>query len=265
MSKKFNNQKVVFKGRFPRYDNEIAVAAKYAKEKDLKIGDEITISADGKEEKYIISGFTQISNNLGKDCLLTRSGYERIGELQNTSYCLNLSDGTDIDAFNQEMEDLFGSEINTTVNIEKIISGTAAVYVSLMTIIVIGIFILSGVVIAFVLYLLVRTMLSNKKREYGILKALGFTTGQLILQTSLSFMPSVILSAIVGIIVCSFIINPLTALFLSGIGIVECTFTVPVGLNIAAGIGLVVITFVIACLMSLKVKKIVTRELLGGE
>ena len=108
-------------------------------------------------------------------------------------------------------------------------------------------------------------MLSNKKREYGILKALGFTTGQLILQTSLAFMPPVILSSIVGIIVCSFIINPLTALFLSGIGIVECTFAVPVGFNIAAGIGLVVITFVLACLMSLKVKKIVPRELLGGE
>lgn len=260
-----NNQKVVFKGRFPRYDNEIAVAAKYAKEKDLKIGDEITISTDGKEAKYIISGFTQTSNNLGKDCLLTRSGYERMGELQNLSYLLNLSDGSDIDVFNREIEEQFGSEINTTMNIEKIINGTAAVYVSLMTIIVIGIFILSGVVIAFVLYLLVRTMLSNKKREYGILKALGFTTGQLILQTSLAFMPPVILSTIVGIIVCSFIINPLTALFLSGIGIVKCTFAVPIGFNIAAGIGLVVITFVIACLMSLKVKKIVPRELLSGE
>ncbi len=262
---KANNQKVVFKGRFPRYDNEIAVAAKYAKENDLKIGDEIAISTDGKEAKYIISGFTQISNNLGKDCLLTRSGYERMGELQNASYYLNLSDGTDIDAFNQEMEEQFGSEINTTINIEKVVSGTGSVYISLMTIIVIGIFILSGVVIAFVLYLLVRTMLSNKKREYGILKALGFTTGQLILQTSLAFMPPVILSTIVGIIVCSFIINPLTALFLSGIGIVECTFAVPVGFNIAAGIGLVVITFAIACLMSLKVKKIVPRELLSGE
>lgn len=262
---KVNNPKVVFKGRFPKYDNEIAVAAKYAKEKDLKIGDEIAISADGKEAKYIISGFTQTSNNLGKDCLLTRTGYERLGELQNVSYYMNLLDGADVDAFNQEIEAQFGNEVNTTINIEKIIGGTGSIYVSLMTIIVIGIFILSSVVIAFVLYLLVRTMLNNKKRDYGILKAFGFTTRQLILQTALAFMPPVILSVIVGIAVCNAVINPLTALFLRGIGIVECTFVVPVGFNIMAGIGLVIITFVMACLMSLKIKKIVPRELLGGE
>lgn len=262
---KVNNPKVVFRGRFPKYDNEIAVAAKYAKEKDLRIGDEIAISADGKEAKYIISGFTQVSNNLGKDCLLTRPGYERLSELQNASYYLNLSGGADVDVFNQEMEEQFGNEINAAINIAKIIGGTGSVYVSLMTTIVIGIFILSSVVIAFVLYLLVRTMLNHKKRDYGILKALGFTTGQLILQTSLSFMPPVILSVMVGIAVCNVIINPLTALFLSGIGIVECTFVVPVGFNIAAGIGLVIITFVMACLMSLKIKKIVPWELLGGE
>ncbi|MDE7298218.1 MAG: ABC transporter permease, partial [Lachnospiraceae bacterium] len=61
-----NNQSVVFKGRFPKFDNEIAIAAKYAEERDLKIGNEITVTAGGNEAQYIISGFTQVSNNLGK-------------------------------------------------------------------------------------------------------------------------------------------------------------------------------------------------------
>ena len=47
-----NNQNVVFDGRFPKYDNEIAIAAKYAGEKGLEIGDEIAITAEGKEAKY---------------------------------------------------------------------------------------------------------------------------------------------------------------------------------------------------------------------
>ncbi|XCP83448.1 FtsX-like permease family protein [Roseburia hominis] len=108
-------------------------------------------------------------------------------------------------------------------------------------------------------------MLNNKNRDYGIMKALGFTTGQLILQTALSFMPTTILAIVVGLIVCSQIINPLTALFLSGIGIVKCTFTVPIGFTIAAGIGLVLFTFVVACLLSLKIRKIAPRALLSGE
>ena len=35
---KVNNRSVVFEGRFPKYDNELAVAAKYAKERGIEIG-----------------------------------------------------------------------------------------------------------------------------------------------------------------------------------------------------------------------------------
>lgn len=260
-----NNQHTVFEGRFPKYDNEIAVAAKYADENGLKIGDEIEITVNGKQEKYLICGFTQISNNLGRDCLLTRAGYERLGMLTNTSYYINLTSETDIDAFNLEMKEIFGDSINTTINILTIIEATAGVYVMLMTIIVVAILVLSVIIIAFVLYLLVRTMLNNKLHDYGIMKALGFTTKQLILQTALSFMPATIVSAAVGLTLSSIIINPLTALFLSSIGIVECTFTVPVGFIAIAGIGLVLCAFLTVCLLSLKIRKISPRALLTGE
>ncbi len=262
---KVNNQNIVFEGRFPKYNNEIAIAAKYAKENGMKIGDEIQISANGKRESYLICGFTQISNNLGRDCLFTRKGYERLGLLTNTTYYIHLSSETDIDAFNLEMEKEFEGSLNTTINIDSMIDGSASVYVSLMAIIVIVILVLSAIIIAFVLYLLVRTILNNKQRDYGILKSLGFTTRQLILQTALSFMPTIIVSAIIGLTVCSLIINPLTALFLSGIGIVKCTFAIPVGFIIAAGIGLVLFAFLTLCLLSLKIRKITPTSLLTGE
>lgn len=262
---KVNNPDVVFKGRFPKFDNEIAVAAKYAGEKDIRIGDEIVMTAEGKEASYIVSGLTQITNNLGKDCLLTRAGYERLGELQNVSYYLNLAENCDIDGFNSEVKEQLGNVVNTLINVESIINGSSYVYVSLMTSIVIGVLVLSMVVITFVLYLLVRTMLNGKKRDYGIMKALGFTTGQLILQTALSFMPAVILSTAVGLTVSSLLINPLVSVFLSGVGIVKCTFAVPVGFAVAAGVGFILFSFTIACLLSLKIRKITPRELLSGE
>lgn len=262
---KVNNQNTVFEGRFPRYDNEIAIAAKYANENGFKVGDEIEITAGGKKEKYLICGFTQITNNLGRDCLFTREGYKRLGTLTNMSYYMNLTDETDIDTFNQEMKEKFDGSVNTTINIEETIESMAGVYVSIMTMIVIAILVLSAVIIVFVLYLLVRIMLNNKQRDYGVMKALGFTTGELILQTALSFMPTTILSAVIGLTVCSLIINPLTALFLRGIGIVKCTFTVPVGFITIAGIGLVLFAFMTVCLLSLKIRKIAPRALLSGE
>ena len=42
---KVNNQGVCIEGRFPIYDNETAIAVKYAREKGLKIGDEITLTS----------------------------------------------------------------------------------------------------------------------------------------------------------------------------------------------------------------------------
>lgn len=262
---KVNNQRVIFKGRFPKYENEIAIAGKYAREKGFKVGDEIDITANGKTERYLISGFTQITNNLGRDCLLTREGYERLGELTNVSYYINIKSGTDIDKFNAEMREKFEGNVNATINVATTIDGAASVYVSLMTIIVIAILVLSVIIIAFVLYLLVRTMLNNKKRDYGILKSMGFTTKQLIMQTALSFMPAIIISTVVGIIISCIAINPLMSLFLSSMGIIKCTFGMPYLFVVFAGIGLILFAFGIACLLSLKIKKIAPRNLLVGE
>lgn len=257
-----NNPDICIEGRYPKFDNEVAVAVKYAMEHGLRVGDEIVLTADGNEARYLISGFTQISNNLGKDCLLTRSGYLRMGEFPYLNYYMNLADNVDIDRFNDEVGGRF--DMNTAINIRSIMDGTATVYVTLMKMIVIAILLLSAVVIAFVLYLLVRTMLSGKKRDYGILKALGFTTGQLILQTAASFMPSIVISTAAGLLISSLVINPITALFLRGIGIVECSFTVPAAFIAAAGAGLDALAFAAACLMSLRIRKITPRALITG-
>ena len=260
-----NNQDVCYQGRFPLYDNEVAVGAKYAKEKGLGIGDEIALTADGKEADYLICGFTQISNNLGKDCLLTREGFERMGAFTNMSYYVNLAKGEDIEAFRKRMEERLGSGLNMTINISSVIEGSAGVYVSLMAVIVVGILALSVAVIAFVLYLLVRTLLGSRKRDYGILKAMGFTTAQLIFQTAASFLPAALIATAVGIAASAAVINPVVALFLGGIGIMKCTFTVPLGWIAAGGAGLVFMAFGLACLMSLRIRKIAPVALLAGE
>lgn len=262
---KVNNQSVVYEGRFPKYANEIAIGGKYAQAKGLKIGNEIEIQVKGKSEKFLISGFTQIANNLGRDCLLTRAGYERLDTFSNVSYYLNLTADTDVDAFNNDVKAMFDGKVNSAVNVNLIIDAAASVYVSLLTIIVIAILVLSVLIIAFVLYLLVRTMLNNKIHDYGILKALGFTTKQLILQTALSFMPAMILSTIVGLTIGCLVINPLMSVFLGAIGIVKCTFSIPVAFSIIVGGGLILLSFGIACLLSLKIKNIAPRNLLVGE
>lgn len=260
-----NNQSVVYTGRFPKYDNEIAIGAKYAKEKGFAVGDEIEITANGNTETYLISGLTQVTINLGRDCLLTRSGFERLGTLSETGYYIDLTEGTDADTFNAEVKKEFADSVTMVMDMKSMIEAVSKVYVSLMTVIVIAILVLAAIIITFVLYLLVRTMLNNKKRDYGIMKSLGFTTRQLILQTALSFMPAVMISTVLGLILGCLGINSILSLFFSPLGIVKCTFAVPVGFITAAGTGLVLFAFVMACLLSLKIRKITPKELLLGE
>ncbi len=262
---KVNNQSLIYKGRFPKFENEIAIGAKYAREEGFAIGGEIEITANGNSEMYLISGLTQVTNYFGRDCCLTREGYERLGDLAYTNYYINLTGGTDVDAFHEEVKEEFAESVNTTINIKSTVESGAGVYIALMTTIVIAILILSAIIIVFVLYLLVRTMLNNKKRDYGILKALGFTTGQLILQTALSFMPAVIISSVLGLIIGSFVINPVLSLFFSTVGIIKCMFVVPYGFITAVGSGLILFTFVISCLISMKIRKITPKALFLGE
>lgn len=260
-----NNQNLCVEGRFPVYDNEMMIAAKYAKEQGIKVGDEITLTADGNEADYIICGLTQMSNFLGRECLMLRSAYERMGRIPYPFYYINVSDGVDVNAFNASVDREFADTVMFTANVQEVLVGTTTVYVSVIKVIVLAVLFLSVTVIAFVLYLLVRTILSHKKKEYGILKALGFTTGQLIRQTAMCFMPSLILSTAVGLFVSTLIINPLIALFLSGIGMVKGTFEISYGFVAGAGVGMVFAAFGIACLMSLRIRKIAPRELLSNE
>lgn len=262
---KMNNQKFFIEGRFPKYENEVAVGAKYAKDNGLKVGDEITLSYKGKSYTYLITGYTQYSNLLGADCFLTNEGFDKIADSYGIANYIDLKDGTDINEFDEEILERFGDKIILTDKIQRYIDDSMGVYTSLVTVIVTAVLVLSVLIIVFVLYLLVKMLLNNKKRDYGVLKALGYTTKQLVLQTAISFMPPLIVSTAVGIAASTFVINPLIAAFLGGIGIVKCTFEVSTLFNVIAGIGLVLFAFGSACLMSLRVRKIAPRELLSGE
>ena len=46
---KVNNKDVVIQGRFPEFENEIAIAVKYAREHGFRLADEIRLGSGEKE------------------------------------------------------------------------------------------------------------------------------------------------------------------------------------------------------------------------
>ncbi|WP_019244012.1 MULTISPECIES: FtsX-like permease family protein [Bacillus] len=80
------------------------------------------------------------------------------------------------------MEAAFQSQMGSTI---KSIS-----YVMILVVI------MTVLAVSLILYLIIKTMIIKHKRELGILKALGYTTFQLITQITLSFLPVVIVGVL---------------------------------------------------------------------
>lgn len=265
-TEQLNNKDVCYKGRLPKYDNEIAISGKYCKKYNYNIGDEIEIGRGDIKEKFLITGFVQTTNNNGQEAVILSDGMEKIvGTNYDKLYYFDTEDTTNVNECIEKVKNEFGDRISLTVNFEEVMKGSISVFKTISNAMVVIMMTVCVLVILLVLYLLIKTLIINKKKEYGILKALGYTSKNIIVQNAISFMPSIILSVIISCIVSCFIVNPYLTLIMSMFGVMKVTFEIPVTLVICMGIGFVILSFIFALVLLLRIKKIEPYKLLNGE
>jgi len=113
-----------------------------------------------------------------------------------------------------------------------------------------------------VLFLMIGTIINRSKKETGILKAIGFTSKQLIAQMLLSFLPLILGGVLIGTILGIFVTNPLLGVMFSGIGIARASFIIVPWLVALGAVLLIAASIVTLLLVSLKYKRISARELI---
>ena len=260
-----NNKDNCYEGRYPKYDNEIAISGKYAKDNNYKIGDEIEYTVGEKSYKYLITGFIQSTNNAGREALLTYDGALHIIAKENlyTTYYFD----SDIKASKiiDKYKDKYGEAITTSVDFDELIESQMDTFINVANLMVVIISIISGCIIFLVLYLLMKTLIYTRRYEFGILKALGYKSKDLIFQNVLSFMPTIVLGAVIGITISYYATNPYIGFMMRSFGIMKCNMVLPADLIIASGIFLIGTSLVSAILMSLKIRKVEPCDLLKGE
>lgn len=261
-----NNKNICYEGRLVKYDNEICISGKFAKAYGYHIGDEIEISYAGTKAKYLISGFIQSTNNNGKEALMVEDAAKALYDFS-TGPGYFWFDGDKETVLNviEGCEENYSDYLITTMNFYTILEAGMASFEMIAALMLVISLTISLVVILLVLYLLIKSLLQNKQKEYGILKALGYSSKDLILQTALSFMPSIILSVVIFSIVSYFLINPYMNLIMINFGLMKCTFVIPIVGLVLIGIGLIVTSFGFAVLESRKIKKIEPYKLLIAE
>ena len=105
-----------YQGRFPEWDNEIAMPELLAKTLDKTIGDAIKVRANGVTQDFIISGFYSTSNNSGRVCAMTLDGLQRLNPNQKRSTInIYLNDDVSVEKFTKLLEGAFG-----VVNVYKV-------------------------------------------------------------------------------------------------------------------------------------------------
>ena len=264
---KLKNQNVIYDGRFPEYDNEIAVSGKFAKEYGYAIGDEIKLEYGDEKYTYLITGLLQTTNNDGKEALLSIKAAEHLIEFTYAPAAYNF-DCDDKEVVQKVLDDCseeFGDHIVGTVNFWEVIEGSMTTFKSIAALMMYLVCAISAAVILLVLFLLIKSFLYSKRRDFGISKAIGYTSGNLILQTAVSFMPAIILSVIVFTIGSYFAANPYMNLMMSSFGIVKADFKIPITGVVIIGLGIIAVSFLFAIFEARRIKKIEAYKILVAE
>ena len=270
-----SNPNLCYEGRLPQFDNEVAVSGSFAKAYGFNVGDKIRIDFGDNSYDYLITGLIQTTNNGGREAILTYEGAERVmdKDLMPSWFWFDLADeSTDLEKnveattkIIDEVKDEFGIHVVNTINFNDLMSGSMTTFSGISMIMLILMVSISIVVIALILFLLIKSLIYNKRKDYGIYKALGYTSGSLMLQTALSFMPSIIASVIVFSTVSYYVVNPYMSIYMRAFGLMTCNFDVPVIGVVAIGAGLAVVSFFLALLQTARIKKIEAYNMLVAE
>jgi len=255
---KLNNKDYCYKGRFPKHENEVAVSGKFAKEYGFSIGDEIELAHGDEKFSYLITGLVQSLNNGGREAIMSEEAAGHVLDMSKypTSIWFDVDGKEETKKILDACTEKFGDSIESTLSFDEALEGMLTTFRSITTLMLAMMLIISAAVIMLILYLFMKTLLYNKKKDYGIYKAIGYTSKDLILQTAASFMPTIIISVIIFSIVSYFIANPYMQTIMIAFGLMKCTFTIPVAGVIIIGVGMIALAFFFAVFQARKIRKI---------
>lgn len=249
---------ICYKGHSPATKDEIAVGNMLAD--NYPIGSEIEITSSDKSSVYVVTGYIQSVNNAGKVCQLTNEGYEKIGEKMN-GINVYLYD-KNAKNFIAEYEEHHNAQIASSINYEQLNENSRTMYAGIVSAVTVALFVISVLMVLLVLYVIINSMITRRRQEFGIYKAIGYTSRQLTIMTATRFMPVVTLSAVLSAIVGIWYLPAINQFIFSQIGAIKNHFVVSVWILLVIAIIFTAVAFLISVLLATPIKRITAYSLL---
>lgn len=254
--------KDLYDGRKPTAENETAIGTSIASETKKTIGDTITMECFGVKKEYIVVGLVQGLHDGGRTVLFTLDGLQQHkSDVQLNGFAVVLSSGADKNEFEKFLKDKYEANIMIT-DLDAMLESVFEPMKGGINAAVIVMLCASAFIIAFILFLVINGAIRRDKKNYGIMKACGYTSRQLAIQLLLSYMPAQAVGSILGAVVSSVYTNDLLSLMFRAGGLNRTFFIVPVYQNMIVCILLFMISTAIVLLISLRIRKISAHKLI---
>ncbi len=216
--------------------------------------------------RFIITGYQQAVYNLGERLFMSEEGVKRLGVDPNYQIIrFRVTDPSveNVDRALSDIKALLGEKCAATENwYDEVHSGrgTEITAVALVVMIMVA---LNIAIILLVIKILLKTIFIKKEKEFGIKKAVGFTSKQLKLQLSLSLLPVTLLASVIGSILGFVLVNPLLEAILSGFGMEKVDFLILPALILLTIAVIGVLVFLMTYVMSGSIKRVSAYELIS--
>lgn len=256
------NNNTIYEGRYPIYDNEISISWLMSKQLNKSIGDTVEVEVGTVSRPYVITGLSQSINNLGLIADLTLSGVQHlIPEFTNKRMNIYI-EGDSNESIMNDIKTRLGHLVTYVIDVDETLASQTGVYLAVVFMIMVTILAIMALITALILYLVIKTMVLKRKQEFGILKAMGYTTFQIMRQITMIFVPVVIIGVIIGSVLGFTLTNPLLSLLLSNVGVYNARFIMNIPVTIALSLGIIVLSYVISMFVSRGIKRISAYHLI---
>ncbi len=260
----------LYAGRYPKHENETAISGNLAEALGKEIGDTIEVSQIFQEAAgegtFLIVGLTQGTYTGGMDIYLTMEGLALVDPgAQWQTVHIYLEEGIDAEEYCSRLEERFLDRISYAGGFERVFYSQLAPIISSVSGVVSFIMAVMFLLVIIMGYFVTNSILLTHKRDFGIMKALGYSNGQIISQTVVTFMLYIAGGSLLGGIALYFGSNAVLAGLFRGMGVYRLTFRFP-----AVWIAVLVLCMeaagcLTAFLSAWKVRKIVPCSLIKAE
>lgn len=256
----------VYEGEMAIEANEAVVGGLLAERQGLGIGDEIKVKYMDKEVSFLITGLQQAVYSMGERIYITEEGFRRLdGEPKYSYVRVRIEDANEerVDKFLEDAEKLLGDNCTSTENYYHTQRSTDNVPVFAVSLVILILIILNIFTVLVVIRLLLKTVFIKREKEFGIKKAVGFTSRQLRIQLALSLIPISIIGSVLGGIAACLTTNKLFDLIFSSYGIKNSDLLINPGVIPVTILLVTLLVFVISFIMSGRMKKVSAYQLIS--